>query len=431
MRRKRNSIVVGMALAAGLSLASLATARGENWPQFRGPTGQGHSAESGLALSWGGPGNENVRWQVPLVGQGHASPIVWDGRVIVCTARWPEGVADKAAVIPEQHVTCYDADDGRLLWDTLVPPGGWLRGDGAGPGGGYAAPTPATDGRLIYAVFGSAVMAALDFSGEIVWRAPIEPYTFDVTLSTSPVVFRDTVILLSATANAADARVIAFDAPTGAVRWTAGQPTAGFSHATPLLVREGGREQLLLVGSGRRVADDALVSIDPASGRRLWWCRGAGEAASAACGAGVVYFDSGRGGMGVAVDPTGTGDVTATHVRWTIDQVPEAIGSPIIVGPYVYRLHAPAVLKCWEARSGALVYAERLDGLFTTWASPVADAEGNLYLASAGKSFVVRAGKEFEVLAENDLGDGNHASPAVSGGRMYLVGLDKLHCVGR
>jgi hypothetical protein len=95
----------------------------------------------------------------------------------------------------------------------------------------------------------------------------------------------------------------------------------------------------------------------------------------------------------------------------------------------VYRLHAPEILKCWELASGKLVYAKRLEGISSTWASPVADPQGRLFFASAGKSYVIQAGPEFRVLAVNDLGDGNHASPAVAGGTVYLVGMKSIHAV--
>src|SRR5207245_7417737 len=129
------------------------------------------------------------------------------------------------------------------------------------------------------------------------------------------------------------------------------------------------KAQMLVLASGIGVKTNALRSLDPANGNLLWWCRGAGDAASPSYGAGLVYFDSGRGGQGFAVDPTGSGDVSKTNIRWTISQVPEGISSPIIVDKFVYRLHTPGILKCWEAASGKLIYAERLDGLSSTWAS--------------------------------------------------------------
>src|SRR5260370_42703236 len=121
--------------------------RAENWPGFRGPSGLGYSKDGDLPLSWGGTENKNVVWQSPLNGQGHASPIVWEDRVLVCTALWPPTVRQRDKAIPEQHVSCYRVADGKLLWDTLVPPGPWLRTDfRSWPGVGEAAATPATGG---------------------------------------------------------------------------------------------------------------------------------------------------------------------------------------------------------------------------------------------------------------------------------------------
>ena len=167
----RKHLVWMLALAVAILAARAGLAAEANWPQFRGPTGLSYTAEKNLPITWGGPKNLNVRWRSPLVGQGHASPVVWGDRVFVCTARWPESVKEREKVIPEQHVLCYDGGNGKLLWDTRVPPGDWLRNDfRSGPGGGYAAPTPCTDGKLVYCAFGSAVLAALDYQGKIAWR---------------------------------------------------------------------------------------------------------------------------------------------------------------------------------------------------------------------------------------------------------------------
>ena len=407
------------------------SASAADWPQFRGPTGLGFTDEKELPLKWGGDEKANVRWQVPLKGQGHASPIVSGDAVFVCTVEWPTNSGPREKTMPAHHVTRYRTTDGKLMWDTLVPPGPWLRTDfRSGPGGGYAAPTPATDDKRVYCLFGSSVLAALDFDGKIVWRKEIIPHTFDVTIGASPVLFRDTVLIFCAMAKASDSCLIAFDQATSEERWRAKFHDMGFGHSTPVLIEVNRKPQLLVLASGMGVKTNALRSLDPATGQTLWWCRGAGDASSPAYGAGLVYFDNGRSGAGVAVDPTGNGDVTETHIRWTVPQVPEGIGSPIIVGGHVYRLHSPGVLKCWEAATGKLVYAERLEGISTTWASPIADAAGHLFFANAGKSYVLQTGPEFRVLAVNDLGDGNHASPAVAGGSLFLVGAKSLHCIG-
>jgi len=425
----RLAIVSALAV---VSIAQAVPARGENWPQFRGPTGLGQTEDRNLPITWGGPANRDVLWKTPLHGQGHASPSVWGDRLFVCTAHWAPEVQDRTKAIPEHHLLCYRAGDGRLLWDRSIPPGPWLRSDfRSGPGGGYACPTPTTDGTLVWCAFGSSVLAAVDFRGTIVWRKEIVPYTFDVTLGSSPILYRDTVILFFAMAKAGDSRVVAFDKATGAIRWERKLAQTGFGHSTPLVIDVKGKPQMLLLASAMGVSSNALQSLDPADGRLLWWCRGGGDAASPAYGAGVVYFDSGRGGLGVAVDPTGSGDVTPTHVRWTVPQVPEGIGSPIVVDGRVWRLHSPGVLRCWDAATGKQLFAHRLDGITTTWASPIADPLGRIFYATAGKSFVLQSAAEFKLLAINDLGDPNHASPAVSGGRLFLVGTKYVHCIGR
>jgi outer membrane protein assembly factor BamB len=415
-----------------LLLATLAPAGAANWPQFRGPTGFGFTEERNLPLTWGGRSNENVLWTSPLKGQGHASPIVWGDSIFVCTAYWPPDTGPREKVMPEHHVLCFRTTDGKLLWDTLVPPGPWLRTDfRSGPGGGYAAPTPVTDGRMVYCVFGSSVIAALDFQGKIVWRKEIIPHTFDVTVGSSPILHQDTVLLFCAMAKASDSQMLAFDKSSGEVKWQEKLPGMVFGHSTPVVIQVNDKPQLLVLASGMSVHPQALRSLDPATGKLLWWCRGAGDAASPAFGSGLVYFDSGRGGSGFAVDPSGSGEVSQTHTRWTVSQVPEGISSPIIVGQRVYRLHTPGILKCWEVANGNLVYAQRLEGISTTWASPIADPDGRLFFANAGKSYVVQTAPEFSVLAVNDLNDGNHASPAVAGGKMFLVGLKNLYCVGQ
>jgi len=425
-------LVLLVTVAAVVLLAGQAAlGQSDNWPRFRGPTGLGYTEEKNLPLVWGGPEGKNILWKAPLKGEGHASPIVWGDAVFVCTVSWPPAVRNREEVIPEHHVTCYRAADGQVLWDTLVPPGPWLRTDfRSGPGGGYAAATPVTDGTRVYCAFGSAVLAALDFQGKIVWRNELVPYTFDVTVGSSPILYGDAVILLCAMAKPVDSKVIAFDTATGKGKWQQAFPDMAFGHSTPVVIQVGGKPQMLVLASGAKEAGNALQGLDPATGQRLWWCRGAGDVASPAFGAGLVYFDSGRGGPGFCVDPAGSGDVSKTHLRWTVEHVSEGLGSPIIVGQHVYRLHNPGTLKCWEAATGKVVYSERLQGISTTWASPIGDPQGRLFFASGGKSTVIQAGPEFRVLAVNDLGDNNHPSPAVAKGRLFIAGLKNLYCIG-
>jgi outer membrane protein assembly factor BamB len=425
--QERNSLMMPRSVLAILAVFALAAASpAADWPGWRGPTGQGISDEKDLPLRWGGPGDENVLWKKPLPGQAagnqqdqnQSSPIVCGPRVFVTASFWLAGIARKD--FPEHHVACYQADDGKLLWDTRVPPGPWKLSDLRG---GYTAPTPACDGQHVFVLFGSAVLAALDLEGKIVWRKEIVPHDFDVAIGTSPVLYRDTV-LLQCDQISGSSRFMAFDKATGELKWEKKRPDDGFSHSTPVLVNIDGKPQLLTAAAGR------IQGVNPDDGTLLWWCGGNGDTVSPVLADGLVYCDSGRGGgPGVAVAPTGTGDVTRNRV-WRIERVPEGFSSPVVVDGYVYRLLNPGLLHCWRMKTGAKVYEERLPGV-TTPASPISTADGRIYVASAGKSFVLAGGPKFDLLGSSDLRDGAPASPALAGGRLFLKGQHFLYCIGK
>ena len=191
-----------------------------------------------------------------------------------------------------------------------------------------------------------------------------------------------------------------------------------------------GRPQLLVAGA------TALEGVDPTTGETLWSATSGdakpariGDTLSPVLAGGFVYVDSGRGGTGIAVDPTGAGDVTETHVKWKALKVPDgSIGSPVAVGDYLYRLQSPDVLHCYRLADGKVLFAERLSGASAV-PSTVATADGRVYFASGGKSFVIQAGPKPDVLGTGDLGDPSHASPAVADGRLYIKGGRNLYCV--
>lgn len=407
-----------------LLLLTLAVAPvAEDWPQYRGPTGMGIANDAALPLTWGGKDGKNVLWKVPLPGadgkgkfdHNQSSPIVAKDRVFVTVSVWPEGRDPKE--FPDHHVACYRLSDGKRLWDTLVPPGPWKLADLRG---GYTAPTPCTDGERVYVLFGSSTLAALDFEGKIVWQNEIPDWKgFDVAIASSPVLHGGQLILL-ADRNGQKGTLTAFDPKTGRHLWQQ-KRTTNFSHTTPTFAQHDGKPLMLIGASGE------LQGLDPATGERQWWVKTPGDVTSPIYANGFVYTDSGRGGAGVFVDPTGKGDLTATNVKWKLPNIPEALSSPVILGDYLYRLHSPNTLKCVDLKSGKVVYQESLVGVSPS-ASPVA-VKDRIYFASAGKSFVLAAGKEFDVLAQNDLGEPSSASPAVSGGRLVLKGHRHLICV--
>ena len=402
-----------IAAACVAALALAANCRAENWPQFRGPTGLGYTTEKNLPLIWNVKSGENIRWKTPLPKSDNAysSPIVWGDRVFVTSA---------VNSPIEHHVLCFQVSDGKLLWDTSVPPGPWQLKDLRG---GYGAPTPATDGKSVFVVFGSAVIASLDFDGKIIWRKELEKFAFDVALGSSPVLHGDTVIL-DCDQTGKTSSFIGLDKATGTIKWEEKRPQANFAHSTPVLANVKGKAQLLVSASG------AVQGLDPANGKILWWCAAPGDASSPAFNGSLVFADSGRGGRAVCVDPSGAGDVTKSHLKWTFPQIPEGLSSAIIVGDFVLRTHNPETLRCLRLSTGDAVFNERLAGV-STWASPFATPDGKVFFASAGKSYVVQAGEKLEVLATNDLGEENRASAAVSAGKIFLRGNKNLYCIGQ
>jgi outer membrane protein assembly factor BamB len=415
-------------------LVVAATSAGADWPGWRGPTGMGQAPDTDLPVTWGGKDNAHVRWKAPLYpgtdkvrfDQNQSSPIVRGGRVFVTHSYWPAG-ANAEAGAPEHHVICFDAADGKRLWDIKVEPGPWVLKDLRG---GYTAPTPAADAERVYVLFGSSVAAALDHSGKVLWRKELTPFAFDVAMGVSPVLYKGTVLVAWDQTNKTS-RLIALDAKTGDVTWEKKRPTADWAHSTPTLAEVGGRTQLLVA------AATALEGVDPDTGETLWSCASGdpkpariGDTVSPVLAGGVVYADSGRGGPGIAVDPTGMGDVTKTHLKWRIAKVPEgSIGSPVAVGEYLFRLQNPDVLHCYRLADGKELFAERLAGVSAV-PSPVATADGRVYFASGGKSHVVKAGPKLEVLGTSDLGDPSQASPAVADGRLFIKGGRNLYCIG-
>src|SRR5262249_10823042 len=211
-------------LPAVLLLCAIA---GADWPGWRGPTGQGHTDEKDLPLTWSAKTGENVLWKAPLPGadgkgrqdQNQSSPVVLGGKVFVTASHWPMGVSPKE--FPEHHVLCFDAQTGKQLWDVQVKPGPWSRASDLR--GGYTAPTPAADAQRVYVVFGSSVVAALDRAGKEAWRKEITPTDFDVALASSPVLYRESVILQLDGINRSS-RMVAYNRKTGAVKWQRKRP---------------------------------------------------------------------------------------------------------------------------------------------------------------------------------------------------------------
>jgi outer membrane protein assembly factor BamB len=419
-----------LVLTLGILLALQTTSWAENWPGWRGPTGLGYSQEKDLPLTWNSKTGENILWKTLLHGGGKnnqdftspgwSSPIVWGDRIFITTAIWPSGLTDKErrSSIAEHHVLCFQVNDGHQLWDSVVPAGKILVENIYH---GYAVPTPATDGNLVYALFGSGVLAVLDFDGKIVWREELPRLKdVDAGVCSSPIFYEDTVII----PGLQDLGLRALDKKTGKVKWEQNIKQRN-TMSTPALIRIKDKFQLIHYAGG-------ILGIDPANGEVLWSAKAPTSQSSPVYGSGLLYADAGRGGqLGAAVDPTGQGDVSKTHVKWQNRVEGVAGSSAIIVDDHVYRSSGPGFLRCWSLATGDLIHEEKTPGI-TPSASPIATPDGRIYFASPGKSYVIKADPKLEILAVNFLGDGaDYTTPAISNGRIFIKGKSYLWCIGK
>jgi outer membrane protein assembly factor BamB len=427
-----------MILQLLVSLGFLLTAAqsGENWPGFRGPTGQGLSADPAPPLEWSA--ESNVLWKTPIPGEGWSSPIVWNDRVFVTAAL--EGGT-------KCHVLALDRAGGRILWDTPVFDQAAVRKEGKNS---YATPTPCTDGERVYAVFGEGGAAALDFDGKVLWTNRDVQFYSRHGLGASPLLHGGLLIMPYDGSNRVPAagqwpknsdeerlgwqipwdrsEIVALDAKTGKRAWTAKRGMSRIAHATPILIEEGGRERLL------SIAGDVVQSFDPKTGERFWsaYCQGEGLVPTPVAGEGLVFAASGFEKTTLrAIRSGGTGDVTATHIVWEQKKGVPTQPSLLYLSPHLYAVTEGGVASCFKAATGEIVWQERIADKQGFSASPVS-AAGRIYILSeTGETTVIAAGPEFKVLARNALKEKCQASPAISRGNLFLRSDKHLYCIGQ
>jgi outer membrane protein assembly factor BamB len=386
----------------------------EDWPQFRGPSGQGHSAEQRLPLEWSE--SKNILWKSPIAGRGWSSPVVAGGRVWITTA-----VQSPAAV--SLRVVAFDVESGREAVNTEVFRFGHR--NPANPKNSHASPTPVIEGDRVYVHFGADGTAAIDAaSGEVVWKARF-PYESQHGNGGSPVLYQD--LLIFSCDGHIEAFVVALDKRTGKVKWkTPRREPFDQAYTTPLVIRVGDRDQVVSIGAYRAAA------YDPQTGKEIWrvsYGSGFSNVPRPVYGHGLVYIATGfQQPTLMAVRTDGTGDVTRTHVAWTMTRSAPYTPSPLLVGDELYVINDMGIATCLDARSGEPLWQHRIGGNHS--ASPIF-ADGRIYfLSEEGVATVVAPGKVFHQLARNALDGATLASMAVSQGSMFIRSNTHVYRIG-
>jgi outer membrane protein assembly factor BamB len=412
-------VVAAPELASRVEEARMVEVTGEGarfWPRWRGPSGQGLVPPGKYVNTWSP--TTHVKWKVSLPGRGNSSPIVWGDRIYLTTAQ------DNGARL---SLLAFRRADGQRVWEAVIPQEGI---EHVHQKNGYASATPVTDGRLIYASFGRHGLVAVDMSGKIVWHRRFGVIDNYHGPAGSPVLYKDRIFLYQDHSGSSRQRafVAAFDAKTGNTLWeTPRSETVGWG--TPVVITAGARDELV-INSQRRVA-----AYDPATGKELWTVRGMTFEVipTPVVGEDLVFASSGRAGPTYAIRPGGSGDVTASHVVWSSPKGSPFVPSGLVHDGLLYLINdMQSILTVYEAKTGALVYQGRLgvakrEGFS---ASPVV-VNGEVFLTNDdGETFVVKAGRTFELLHTNTLGERTLASPALVDGVWYWRTATSLVAVG-
>jgi outer membrane protein assembly factor BamB len=392
-------------LATLLCLASIRpnSVCGEDWSQFRGPEGQGHSSAVGLPTHW--TETENVRWKTPIAGKGWSSPIACGNRIFLTTAVPTKGSHSL-------HALCLDATTGKIVWDVTVFDS--LVADIAKQihaKNSHASPTPLTDGKHVFVHFGAHGTACLTTDGKIVWKTRAIKYQPQHGSGNSPVLFDGLLIF---NCDGLDVQfVVALDAATGKIRWKKERPPCDeakrFSFATPLVIEVNGRKEL--VSPAAHVA----VAYEPKTGAEIWSVRyrGYSIAPRPVYNGGLVYFSTSfDSSVLLAIRPDGQGDVTKTHVAWKQSRSIPYTPSPLLIGNDLFLINDAGIASCLDGNTGRPRWIHRVGGKFS---ASLLLADGKIYaLSEGGQTVIFRPDPERYVeVARNDLNEHSLATPGV------------------
>lgn len=388
----------------------------EDWTNFRGPGGQGYSNEKNLPAQWGD--EKNLAWKIKLPGAGSSSPIALGEKLyLTCYSGYGINRGEGSVDDLKLHLVCVNSQDGSVAWDTKIdsrqPESDRVRDHG------YAAATPATDGKNIYVFFGKTGVVKFDLNGKMIWQTTVGDRVHGWGCGTSPVLYKNLVIV---NASVESGSVVAIDKESGEEKWRVESMNRSWS--TPHLVDVGGKQELVVNSK------DEILAYNPATGENLWRCKGIPDyvCPSIVSHKGVVYVLGGRSSMTVAVKAGGKGEVSEI---WRA-RVGANVTSPVVYKDHLYWVSdRNTTAYCLKLSDGEVVYQKRVAS--QPYASSVI-ADGKIYVVTRRAGTIVLAAKpDFEELAQNKLTDHSqfNASPIVSAGKIYLRSDENLYCVAK
>lgn len=430
---------------AAFTFNAIHTSLASNWPQWRGPAGQGISNEKNLPETWAP--DKNIKWKTPIAGKGHSSPIVWGKRIFLTTAldgekipgrkpgvthKLPDGnefVHPDAIGADLKHtfkVISLDRTTGKILWERVAYEGPVH--DSAHKKASFASSTPATDGKYVFAFFGSEGLYAYDFEGKLIWKQDLGKIgTASVGYGVSPILYQN-LVLMQCDDSGGNSFIAAYDKKTGKEVWRVARKV-DLTWVTPVLVQAANRVELVTA------AAEAIIAYDPLTGKELWRHKGLGSNAvpTPVVHNDIVVITSGYPQkIALAIKAGGSGDITGSpQLVWQYDKGTAYVPSPILYGDYVYLMTGNGTITCLEAKTGKVQYlGGRVPKSTTFMASPVA-FDGKILLTSEdGETFVLKAGPKHEVIATNSVGEPVYASPAIADGKIFIRGQSHLYAIG-
>ncbi len=390
-----------------------------NWPQWRGPAGNGLVLHGNPPLQWGE--DKNVKWKVGIPGLGHASPVIWENKIFILTAVPSQGSSKELSFT----VLCLDRRNGQTLWKKTV------RTDTAHqdiqPTNSRSSGSPVTDGEYLVVSFGSYGLYCFYLEGTPLWEKDLGNVNVTWGEGASPAIAGNVVIVVQDNNQAS--YVYGFDKKTVRELWKKKRDESS-SWTTPYILERDGRTQAIINGA------KAVRSYDPQSGEVLWQCSGLGVNVIpiVVVDQRAVYAMSGQrtSPMAMAIKLGGAGDLTGTDaVLWKHSRGASYVSSPLLYDGLLYFFqHINAIITCLDAATGQPHFVqERLEGITNVYASPIG-VNDRIYIAGReGTTLVLAKSKELKILARNKLDDGFDASPAVVGNELFLRGRGSLYCI--